>query len=87
MTRILPFDPEVITARILAEDLRGKISDSGVMIPDLSAQTGLTTDVIYSLGRGEGLRGAVQLFTVLDALRYDVVFRKRETLKRMVRLL
>jgi len=79
-------DPECITARILAQELRRMIDGAGVSPAWVGAAAGVSDDAVLAWLKGEHLKKPVQLFAVVDALGYDVVFRKRGNPRRTVRL-
>ena len=83
---MIPFDSEVITARILAEELGDMIERSGATPSSVGAAVGIGNQAVYAWLRGDNLRQPVRLFAVIDALGYDVVFRKRSGARRTVRL-
>jgi len=81
-----PFDPETITARILAEELQRMLETSGVSVDFLAARVGVTP---YSIGewmRGQNLSQPLKILALIDSMGFDVVFRCRQKPRRTVRL-
>jgi len=81
-----PFDPECITARDLRDTLRRMVDEAGMSATRIGDRVGVTDDAVLAWLRGEHLKQPVQLFAVIDALGYDVVFRKRGARKRSIRM-
>jgi hypothetical protein len=83
---VAPFDPECITARILAQELRAMFVASGCTPAFIGRLVGVTDDAVLAWLKGEHLKQPVQFLAVIDALGYDVKFVKRGRGKRTIRL-
>ena len=77
MTNVLPFDTECITARILAEELRDMMAVQNVSAAELGIRIGVSGEAVAAWLKGDNLKQPVRFMAALDALGYDVVFRKR----------
>jgi len=83
---VLRFDPETITARILAQELRDMIAKAGVTTTWAAASIQAKEDTVRAWCHGNNLSQPIRLFALIDALGYDVVFRQRSLPPRKVRL-
>lgn len=83
----LPFDPETITARILADTLRRMMAEEGRSAPWLGSALGIGDDAVLAWLHGLHLKQPVRFLAAVDLLGHDVVFRRRGGNKKLVRLL
>ena len=82
-----PIDPECITERILAQELRAMFLSSGCTPAFIGRLVGVSDDAVLAWLKGEHLKQPVQFLAVIDALGYDVKFVRRGRGKRTIRLI
>lgn len=77
-----PFDPECITARILAQELRDMMALAEITPAELGEMVGISGEGVHAWLRGDNLKQPMRFMAAVDALGYDVVFRKRRAINR-----
>jgi hypothetical protein len=82
----LPFDPEVITARLLADTLRRMMAEEHRSATWLGSSLGIGDDAVLAWLKGEHLKHPVRFLAAIDLLGHDVVFRRRGGPRKIVRL-
>lgn len=81
-----PFDPETITARILADHLRTMIAKAGTTPARLAKRLGVSTRTIELWCKGENIGGCVTTLAAFEVMGCRVLILPPGRPKRTVRM-